>query len=129
LNNGERLTSDEFIHKLSHESIREPVLIAPPSTPVQDKRVSCFAAVTIERHPGTRLADYDRGQLEINDSRQENLSGDAEARPSTASSVIDLNGLSDERPWQPRDSFQKWVASTVNIARPTHGEKSQPANH
>jgi hypothetical protein len=85
-------------------------------------------------HPGTRLAEYDREQtsvmheLEIDDSRQEGPSGDGEARPSTASSVIDLNGLADERPWQPRDSFQNWVASTVNIAHPTYGEKSQQAN-
>ncbi|EAW21060.1 uncharacterized protein NFIA_062210 [Aspergillus fischeri NRRL 181] len=79
--------------------------------------------------------EYDREktsvmqELEINDSHQEDPSGDGQARPSTASSVIDLNGLPDERPWQPRDSFQNWVASTVNIAHPTYREKSQQANH
>lgn len=116
MNNGERLTSDEFLHKISYESIREPVLIAPPSTPV---------------HPGTRLAEYDCEktsviyELEINDLPQEDPSGDGEARLSTTSSVIDLNGLPDERPRRPRDSFQDWVASTVNIAHTTCKEKSQ----
>jgi hypothetical protein len=135
LNNGERLTSDESLNKPSREHIRETVLIAPPSTPVLDKRVSYFATVTIEHHPGTRLAEYDREQtsvmneLEINNSRQEDPSGDAEARPSSASSVIDLNGLLGERSWQTRDPFQNWVASTVNIAHPTCGEKSQQVNH
>jgi hypothetical protein len=120
LNNGERLTSDEFLH------------IAPPSTPVLDKRVSYFAAATME-HPGTRLAEYDcektsvMHEFEINDLPQEDPSGYGEARPSTASSVIDLNGLPDERPW--RDSFQHWVERTVNIAHTTYREKSQQANH
>jgi hypothetical protein len=134
LNNGERLTSDEFLHKLSYESIRGPVLIAPPSTPVLDKRVSYFAAVSME-HPGTRLAEYDcektsvMHELEINDLPQEDPRGDGEARPSTASSVIDLDGLPDERPWRHRESFQDWVASTVNIVHTTYREKSQQANH
>jgi hypothetical protein len=85
-------------------------------------------------HPGTRLAEYDcektsvMHELEINDLPQEDTSGDGEARPSTASSVIDLNGLPDERPWRPRDSFQDWVASTVNISHTTYREKSQQAN-
>jgi hypothetical protein len=110
-------------------SVNLAVVIAPPSTP--DK--SYFAAVTIEHRPGTRLAEYDREQtsvmheLEINNPRQEDLSGDSEARPSTASSVIDLNGLPDVRPWQPRDSFQTWIASTVNIAHP-HIRREVPAS-
>jgi hypothetical protein len=125
LNNGERLTSDEFLHKLSFESIRGPVLIAPPSTPVLDKRVSYFAAVTME-HPGTLLAEYDcektsvMHKLEINDLPQEDPSGDGEARPSTASSVIDLNGLPDERPWTP----SKIGLRAPSILRTPHTERS-----
>jgi hypothetical protein len=63
-------------------------------------------------HPGTRLAEYDcektsvMHELEINDLPQEDPSGDSEARPLTASSVIDLNRLPNECLWRPRDSFQ-----------------------
>jgi hypothetical protein len=125
-NGGEDLTSAGIHHKPSLECIRGPVRIAPP--PVSDKGGLYFATVTSEHHPGTRLAEYDQDATntmhgtQISDSRQGVVSGDTEDRPSTTSSIIDLDGLIDEGPRPPSDSFQVWIAHSTKIM-PEHREK------
>lgn len=82
-------------------------IIAPPSTPVSDNERSYF---TPEHHPSPRLTGYDQEQtntmheIQITDPRQGSVSGNAEARSSTTSSIIDLDGFIDEVLRPPRDS-------------------------
>jgi hypothetical protein len=63
-------------------------------------------------------------ELDINNSCQEDLGGDTEARLLTALLIIDLNRPPNECLWQPRESFQNWIMSTINIVHPPYGEKS-----
>ncbi|TQB76435.1 hypothetical protein MPDQ_007842 [Monascus purpureus] len=94
----------------------------PPAMKVSEEVIS-------EHHPGTRLAEYDQDQTDTiretqpTDSRHEAISGDTEDRPSTTSSIIDLDGLIDESPQPPRDSFQVWIAHSTKIMQPKHREK------
>lgn len=127
-NGGDDLTGDGLHHKPLLESIGGPVLIAPPSTPVSDKGGLYFAIATSEHHPGTRLAEYNQDQtntmheIGTTDLCQGDVSGDAEDRHLTTSSIIDLDGPIDEGLRPSRESFQVWIEDSIKIVKPVHRE-------
>ncbi|PKX91405.1 uncharacterized protein P174DRAFT_374918 [Aspergillus novofumigatus IBT 16806] len=88
-----------------------PAYMSPPAMKVSDKEYDQDQTDTMH-------------ETQITDSRQEVVSGDTEESPSTTSSIIDLDGLIDESPRPPRDSFQVWIAHSTKIMQPELRENS-----
>jgi hypothetical protein len=85
-------------------------------------------STTADHRPGTRLPKYEGEQtkivheMQVTESIQRELSGDAKPRPSTASWSLDLNRFIDEHP-RPPGLLPSLGCTVHKIAEPIHSRE------